>query len=363
MQIEYIFQGIFFFAFGLAITYALLPSVINVVKVRRLFEKRNERSSHQDPTPSFGGVAVYISLLFSLSYAEHLFKGELSIYLITGLTVLFFIGIKDDLTGIRPINKLLAQLLAASFIFLSPQFQIHDFHGFLGINRISFWIYLPLAYMVVAFFVNAYNLIDGIDGLAGMLGVLFSLGFTVFFLYFSEWVLFFTCLSLSGSLIAFLRYNLSHDKKIFLGDTGSLMLGFFFVLCVVELLAQNTPKPYGIPMQNFPYVIIALLFIPVLDSIRVFVVRIKEGRSPFSADRNHVHHVIKDYFVWSHARTSTVITGLNLLIFVFFFSLSLFVNQLFIALTQLALIISFSIWLTRLRLKRDHQSSINHANV
>lgn len=355
MQTEYIFQSFFFFAFGLAITYALTPSVINVVKVRRLFEKRNDRSSHQQPTPSFGGVAIYISLLLSMSYAEHLFDGDLSIYLITGLTVLFFVGLKDDLTGISPLNKLLAQWLAASFIFLSPQFQIHDFHGFLGIHTIAPWLYLPLAYLVVAFFVNAYNLIDGIDGLSGLLGILFSLGFAAFFLFFSEWVLFFTCLSLAGSLTAFLRYNLSNEKKIFLGDTGSLMLGFFFVLCVIGLLSQDLPKPYAIPMQSFPYVLIALLFIPVLDSLRVFVVRIKEGRSPFSADRNHIHHVMMDYFEWSHLKTSSVIVLLNLMVFASFFCLSKLLSQLYLALLFLVLVVSCSIWLTTLRRKRDAQ--------
>jgi UDP-GlcNAc:undecaprenyl-phosphate GlcNAc-1-phosphate transferase len=360
MQTEYLFQSFFFFAFGLAITYALTPSVINVVKVRRLFEKRNDRSSHQQPTPSFGGVSIYISLLLSMSYAEHLFEGDLSIYLITGLTVLFFVGLKDDLTGISPLNKLLAQWLAASFIFLSPQFQIHDFHGFLGMHEIAPWVYLPLAYLVVAFFVNAYNLIDGIDGLSGLLGLLFSSGFAAFFLFFSEWVMFFTCLSLVGSLVAFLRYNLSNDKKIFLGDTGSLMLGFFFVLCVVELLAQDLPKPYAIPMQNFPYVLIALLFVPVLDSLRVFVVRIKEGRSPFSADRNHVHHVMMDYFEWSHLRTSLVITILNLLVFAFFFAFSIVANQWLVGLILLILVVSFSIWLTSLRRKRDAQIQQTH---
>ncbi len=360
MRTEYIFQSFFFFAFGLAITYVLTPSVINVVKMRRLFEKRNDRSSHQQPTPSFGGVAIYISLLLSMSYAEHLFEGDLSIYLITGLTVLFFVGLKDDLTGISPLNKLLAQWLAASFIFLSPQFQIHDFHGFLGIHAIAPWVYLPLAYLVVAFFVNAYNLIDGIDGLSGLLGILFSLGFASFFLFFSEWVLFFTCLSLAGSLVAFLRYNLSSDKKIFLGDTGSLMLGFFFVICVVELLAQDLPKPFTIPMQNFPYVLLALLFVPVLDSLRVFVVRIKEGRSPFSADRNHIHHVMMDYFDWSHLHTSLVITILNLFVFAFFFVFSTVANQWLVALILLILVVSFSIWLTSLRRKRDAQIHQSH---
>lgn len=353
MKLDILLQSLFFFALGLGITYALLPSVINVVKVRRLFEKRNDRSSHANPTPSFGGVAIYISLLLSLSYAEHVFSGELAIYLTTGLTVLFFIGLKDDLTGISPLNKLFAQLLAATFIFLSPQFQIHSMHGFLLIEDLHPFVYLPLAYLVVAFFVNAYNLIDGIDGLAGMLGISFSIGFAFFFYYFDEWVLFYTCLSLAGALAAFLRFNMSTDKKIFLGDTGSLMLGFFFVLCVIELLAQDRPSPYQIPAQNFPYVLIALLFIPVLDSLRVFVVRIKEGRSPFSADRNHVHHVIMDYYQWSHLKTAFVLAIINTFVFVLMTFLAKYTNQGFTGILLVLIVVCSSILLTTLRRKRD----------
>ncbi|MDP4724123.1 MAG: undecaprenyl/decaprenyl-phosphate alpha-N-acetylglucosaminyl 1-phosphate transferase [Crocinitomicaceae bacterium] len=361
MKLDTIFQSLFFFALGLGITYALLPSVINVVKVRRLFEKRNDRSSHANPTPSFGGVAIYISLLLSLSYAEHLFSDNLAIYLITGLTVLFFIGLKDDLTGISPLNKLFAQLLAATFIFLSPHFQIHSMHGFLLIKNLHPLVYLPLAYLVVAFFVNAYNLIDGIDGLAGTLGITFSFGFAFFFFYFDEWVLFYTCLALAGALAAFLRYNLSTNKKIFLGDTGSLMLGFFFVLCVIELLAQAEPSPYQIPAQNFPYVLIALLFIPVLDSLRVFVVRIKEGRSPFSADRNHVHHVVMDYYDWSHVKTSMVLAGVNTAVFILMAFVAKYTHQGFTGLLLVLLVVCSSFLLTALRRKRDAQQPNTNA--
>lgn len=353
MRIDLFLLTLFFFILGLGITYALLPSVINVIKVRRLFEKRNDRSSHHAPTPSFGGVAIYVSLLLSLSYAEHLFAGELAIYLITGLTVLFFVGLKDDLTGISPLNKLLAQIIAASFIFLSPQFQIHSMNGFLLIHNLHPFVYLPLAYLVVAFFVNAYNLIDGIDGLAGMLGITFSLGFAIFFFYFDEWVLYYTCLALAGSLSAFLRFNLSSDKKIFLGDTGSLMLGFFFVLCVIELLAQDKPRPYGIATQNFPYVLIALLFIPVLDSLRVFVVRIKEGRSPFSADRNHIHHIIMDYYQWSHFKTALILALTNTAFFVIVALVAKHLNQWYTGFLLVLMVICSSIFLTLLRRMRD----------
>ena len=156
MKLDTILQSLFFFALGLGITYALLPSVINVVKVRRLFEKRNDRSSHANPTPSFGGVAIYISLFLSLSYAEHLFSDNLAIYLITGLTVLFFIGLKDDLTGVGPKNKIIGQVLATSLLFLSSDFQITEIWGWLGIHHISLWISIPLSYAVVIFFINAF---------------------------------------------------------------------------------------------------------------------------------------------------------------------------------------------------------------
>lgn len=167
-------QAVLFLLFlvgGFIATYFLIPPVINVVRIKKLYEKRNERSSHHLPTPSFGGVAIYLPMLLALVFSAHLFADLTATYIIGGVSILFFVGLKDDLTGIKPSNKLIAQLLAAALVFLSPSFQISNLHGWLGLQQLHSLLLFPLAFVVVAFFVNAFNLIDGIDGLSGGLGV------------------------------------------------------------------------------------------------------------------------------------------------------------------------------------------------
>jgi UDP-GlcNAc:undecaprenyl-phosphate GlcNAc-1-phosphate transferase len=354
MNLTLSIQALLFFAGAFALSYSVLPAIINVVRHKKLYEKRNERSSHNLPTPSFGGIALFVVLCFALAYAEHLFENQIAIYLNTGLSILFFVGLKDDLTGISPRNKLISQVLATSFLFLSPQFQIESLFGWLGLQQIPPFILFPLAFLVVAFFVNAYNLIDGVDGLAAMLGIVFSTGFAFFFALIKDWTLFSTCIALIGALLAFLRYNLSAARKIFLGDTGSLVLGFFFVSCVLSLMARDSPEVATIPAQNFPYVLIGLFFVPVADSLRVFFVRIKEKRSPFSADRNHIHHVVSDYFGWPHAKTSLTLAIFNTLIFLLTFVLALIFPQWVLGLFMIIVLAVLTTFLTALRQKRDN---------
>ncbi len=338
---------------GFIATYFLIPPVINVVRIKKLYEKRNERSSHHLPTPSFGGVAIYLPMLLALVFSAHLFAGLTATYIIGGVSILFFVGLKDDLTGIKPSNKLIAQLLAAALVFLSPSFQISNLHGWLGLQQLHPLLLFPLAFVVVAFFVNAFNLIDGIDGLSGGLGVFFSLGFTFFFYQLSDWLMVAMNLAVIGSLFAFLRFNLSFHRKIFLGDTGSLLLGFFYVLCVLMLMSREESVLFGLPAQNVPYVLIGLLFVPVVDSLRVFFVRIKEKRSPFSADRNHIHHVILDQFSLSHGQTSLLLVCFNALVFLSLLGAARFLQQSILALLLLLLILGTTIFLTRMRKKRD----------
>lgn len=349
-------QAVLFLLFlvgGFMTTYFLIPPVINVVRIKKLYEKRNERSSHQLPTPSFGGVSIYLPILLALSLAAHFYTDLTAAYIIAGTSILFFVGLKDDLTGIKPIHKLIAQLIAAAILFLSPTFQISDLNGWLGMHQLNPFLLFPLAFIVVAFFVNAFNLIDGIDGLAGGLGIFFSSGFALLFYQLSDWLMVAVNLTIIGSLIAFLRFNLSVQRKIFLGDTGSLLLGFFYVLCVLMLMAREELVLMNVRAQNLPYVLIGLLFIPVVDSLRVFFVRIKEKRSPFSADRNHIHHVVLDQFSLSHVQTSCLLVVFNAVVFVLLYLSARMFSQAIVASELILLIIATTSFLTKMRNKRD----------
>ncbi|MFN5440418.1 MAG: MraY family glycosyltransferase, partial [Flavobacteriia bacterium] len=233
--------ALFFWA-GFVLTYYLTPVVIQVVKVKRLFEKLSERSSHATHIPSFGGVTFYVVFIIAISVAEQFFQMGRAVYLVPAATIMFVIGLKDDLTGISPRNKIFAQILATTLLFLSTDFQVTDLHGFVGLHEANPILIIVLSFSVVIFFINAFNLIDGIDGLASSLAAFYFGVFSVVFIMLREWALLCVSIALIGMFIAFLRYNLSTDKKIFMGDTGSLFIGFIIAAFVIHLMTSDYPR-------------------------------------------------------------------------------------------------------------------------
>ena len=353
MGVVDLYKILVFFMFimgGFVLTYVLTPVVIQVVKVRRLFEKFSERSSHSIRVPSFGGVVFFLVFILAMSFAEQFFMVGRAVYMIPAITIMFVIGLKDDLTGISPFNKILAQIVATTLLFLSTDFQIIDLHGFAGIHMASPLIIVPLSYAVVIFFINAYNLIDGIDGLASALGTFYFSVFAVIFYLMHDWAFFSVCISMVGMFVAFLRFNLSTDKKIFMGDTGSLFIGFVIAAFVIHLMASDFPTYLKhIKTPNFGIFLIALLYIPVMDSIRVFVARAMEGRSPFSSDRNHIHHLLLDRFNLTHRQTTIRIFLINNIITLLFWGLGIILPHLWTVLILFVFSILFSLYLRKLR--------------
>ncbi|NDE04252.1 MAG: undecaprenyl/decaprenyl-phosphate alpha-N-acetylglucosaminyl 1-phosphate transferase [Flavobacteriia bacterium] len=341
--------ALFFWA-GFVLTYYLTPVVIQVVKVKRLFEKLSERSSHATHIPSFGGVTFYVVFIIAISVAEQFFQMGRAIYLVPAATIMFVIGLKDDLTGISPRNKIFAQILATTLLFLSTDFQVTDLHGFVGLHEANPILIIVLSFSVVIFFINAFNLIDGIDGLASSLAAFYFGVFAVVFFMLREWALLCVSIALIGMFIAFLRYNLSTDKKIFMGDTGSLFIGFIIAAFVMHLMTSDYPRLLNsIQSANFGVFLIATLYVPVFDSIRVFVARAMEGRSPFSPDRNHIHHLLMDRFELSHRQTTARILTFNILNSLLYWLLGAFLSHHWVVVALLVMSIFFSVYLRNLR--------------
>jgi len=350
MTLYLLFVLILFFCGGFFTTYLLTPVIINVVKVRRLFEKRNERSSHTQMVPSFGGISFFIVFVMALSFAEQFFITGRAYHMIPAAIIIFMIGLKDDLTGVGPLNKMIGQLMATGILFLSSDFQILDLHGWLGIHGIPLGLSIPLAFMVVIFFINAYNLIDGIDGLSSSLAAFYFTFFAIFFLYRQEYTLMMVCMAFVGMFLAFLRYNLSSDKKIFMGDTGSMFIGFILAALVLDVMASDYANYIDtIQASNVPHVLIGLLYVPVFDSIRIFIARALEKKSPFAPDRTHIHHLLMDYHGWKHRKTSTVIVVLNIGILLLVQQTSVLAPQWVVAAVLVGLGVILSLYLRNLR--------------
>jgi UDP-N-acetylmuramyl pentapeptide phosphotransferase/UDP-N-acetylglucosamine-1-phosphate transferase len=256
------------------------------------------------------------------------------------------------MTGISPWNKILMQLIATTMLFLSPDFQITNLHGFLGIHEIAPWVCIPLAFLVVIFYINAYNLIDGIDGLASSLGMMFFTFFAMIYYTLDDYMMMAVCLSIVGSFLAFLRYNVSTDKRIFLGDTGSLFIGFLIAAIVINILSKDYHEEIDMRyISNLPLLMISALFVPIFDSIRVFVIRLQNNRNPFRPDRTHIHHVILDYYKLTHRKASFYIVSTNALILLIMGFITEYCNHTISLVALLVISTVFAVILHKLRMK------------
>lgn len=326
-----IFIKILFFFFGaFAIVYILVPKIIAVAHDKQLLVKPNKRSSHKIVTPAFGGVAFYISFIIMFSLLRNEFAIVESNFIVPAVTILFVVGLKDDLVSISPRTKLMGQLIALFLVLSSREFDVNSLYGFLGIYDISPWIIRPILIFLLIGLINSYNLIDGVDGLASMIGMVIMTAYAILFYQLNEPVYLLMAVILLGCFTAFLRFNITKNCtiKIFLGDTGSLFIGF--VIAVMTLKLMSIPelnfKESLILASNLPILIGSILFIPFFDTTRVMLVRYIAKKPILYPDRNHIHHLLLDRG-FTHIETSVIISSIALLIVIIISQLSFILNS------------------------------------
>lgn len=306
---------IFFLSF--MVSYLVLPGIIYVVKYRNLMDNPNERSSHSQKTPTMGGIAFYVSLIFTIFFIRSYDTDYMGINMVSAVSMLFFLGLKDDLLGVNPSTKIIAQVLATGILFFGTDFRITSLDNFLWINEIPFWVSVLMSCFVIMVIVNSFNLIDGINGSASMVGIVIFACFGYIFLKSREDYYFLFSVLCIAFLLAFLRYNLSSKKKIFMGDTGSMVVGFIIGILALKYLSLSASElqQAHINPANKMWVLQAIIFIPFFDTTRVFIARTISHGKPFKADRNHIHHVMIDYMGLSHGKASLLLAIINLVIF------------------------------------------------
>src|SRR5690606_21170286 len=300
-----------------AFTFYLIPKVLWVSKEKNLMATVNDRSSHLVATPSFGGVAFFVTLILMLSILQTLRLTYVGNHLIAGITILFMVGLKDDLVISTARVKFFGQIAAVCFLVFSPELQLNNLQGFWGIYEIPVILGYIIKAVIAIALINAYNLIDGIDGLAAMIGIVIAgvYGF-IFHLTGNSYFLL-VCIGIIGILSAFMIFNLSRGRrKIFMGDSGSLVIGLILAFLTMKILVMS-PTPEFISQGHNPanrlLLIACVLFIPAFDTLRVMIIRMLDKRSPFSADRNHAHHILLD-LGFSHFRAGLSLAFLNLLV-------------------------------------------------
>jgi len=281
-----------------------IPVIVRIARAKGLVDKPNHRTSHEGAVPLLGGVAVFGGILLGVSLFIPENDRSNFRYILAALVILFFVGQKDDIIGISWQKKFIAQLISAAILVFFGDFRFATLHGFVGVHEIPFWASAALTIFLFILIINAFNLIDGIDGLAAGTGILISGIFGVWLHLTDHSGLAVVAWSLTGALIPFFIYNVFGTKnKLFLGDTGSLLIGVLMAVFAAAVCKEELPKDHMMYMRATPSVAIAVLIYPLFDLLRVVTIRLSKGQSPFAADRNHIHHLFIDAGI-SHRRST-----------------------------------------------------------
>lgn len=273
------------------ICYISTPVVISIATIKKLYDEPTDRKIHRSPVPALGGVSIFASVLIAFVYFSSFSSAPELQYLIPASLILFFIGLKDDLLVISPFKKFGGQVLASFILIFKGGFLLNSFHGFLGYNDLGPTLSLIFTFLTVLMIINAFNLIDGVNGLAASLTIITCSFFGVVFYTTNQLPYAVLSFSVVASLAAFLAFNWT-PAKVFMGDTGSLFLGLVNAILVIRFINTGKLSDSFISIEETALIGFAVLFIPLIDTLRVFTIRILSGKSPFQSDTNHIHHLL-----------------------------------------------------------------------
>lgn len=291
-----------------------MPFIVRIAKAKGFVVRPNKRTSHTGYVPNIGGLNICFSFMLTYLLFEYDQLSQSQFFLI-GLFAIMAVGFIDDVLVLTPTAKLLGETFAGIALVGFADLRITHLHGIFGITEIGVIPSYILSMFILIAIINAINLIDGVDGLASGLGILYCLFFAFYFGLAGEraWSVLGTCMV--GALAVFFIYNVfGNREKIFMGDSGSLLLGYLitaFVFRFCELNAYHQ-VPEWLQMNAAPAVAISVLTIPVFDTIRVSLTRIKKHRSPFQPDKNHIHHLLLRTGL-NHVQTTCVLLTASLL--------------------------------------------------
>lgn len=297
--------------------FIFIPAILNFCKTKNLYDIPNARKIHSNAIPRLGGISFMPSMLLAFAMAllvinsteRQITVNAWSLYFLISIMLVYSMGIVDDILGLPPAVKFTVQIIAACILPLSGLY-INNLYGFLGVYEIPYIAGFPLTVLAIVFIDNAINLIDGIDGLAASLSILALTGFLYIFITQSVWSYSILIAGLIGVLVAFSYFNLfgsaKNNRKIFMGDSGSLTLGFILGFLCVKYSMYN---PAVMTHHKFHFIMaFTLLIVPMFDVVRVFIVRIWHHRSPFMADKSHIHHKLIDAGLSQHQALLFILT-------------------------------------------------------
>ncbi|RKE90118.1 glycosyltransferase family 4 protein [Epilithonimonas arachidiradicis] len=329
------FKLVLGFVFSFLITYIAIPTIIKISRRKNLMDEPGARSSHLRKIPNLGGIAIF----FSLGVCAPIFAYELFDrykFLFASFIILFFVGVMDDIMVLRAYKKLLAQILVSALMVIGSDVRIRSLFGVFGIYEINYYISIAFSILTFIILINAFNLIDGIDGLAGSYTIVTSALFGVSFFRLGSHndPLVVLCSILIAASLGFLFYNLSNKRstKIFMGDTGSMILGFllaFTGISFIEIFIAKRDEVFY-HLQSAPVIAVAILILPIVDTLTVIITRIYHKKSVLSPDKNHIHHKLLNLGLTHRRSTAYIIAYYLLIIVAAYFFRHLSVNQLLV---------------------------------
>lgn len=336
------------------ITIISIPKIIRVSHRKQLMDVPGHRSSHIKKVPTLGGVGIYFALVLSYSIFSSEINSNYSFFL-SSITILFFVGLMDDLLVVAPDKKLYAQITSSLLIIFGSGIQIFTFGGLFGIYDLPFWVSVPFTIFVFIILNNAYNLIDGIDGLAGIVGIIISFAFIFIFYRIYDYSAGTLSVALLASLLGFLRYNLSHRFKIFMGDTGSMVVGFILTFLLIRFLYISSQPSYS--LDTAPVIVLFIFVIPIVDTASVIIIRLLKGKHPLKPDKNHLHHQLI-YLGLNHHQSSIILGLVNIVFILIAFVLRREnINLLFLLFIIIS--VSFVTFIHYLVLKKKNKLKLN----
>ncbi len=295
------------------VTYLSIPIVISIAKKKKLYDHPNERKSHSEPIPTLGGIAIFAGVIFSIvMWTPFEYFGKLQ-YILTSFIIIFLVGAKDDIDPISPAKKFLSQVLAAFILVFLADVRITSLYGIFGIGALPIWVSILLSMFTILVVINSFNLIDGINGLSGSLAVVITITLGSWFFLSDKMQFALLSFALSGAAIAFLKYNVT-PAKIFMGDTGAMLSGAIVALLAIKFIEAQQLLESDSPfiIKAAPAVAIGIMILPLFDTLRVFIIRLAKGRSPFYPDRLHIHHMMIDVG-FTHMQATAILVFFNLL--------------------------------------------------
>lgn len=313
-------QLIFAFSTAFVLVIVATPSLIKVAKLKHLVDEPGEaRKLHRRSVPTIGGIMIFAGTIISYclwfpsknqwelgdNYDVLSALNEFK-YLVGCMFILFFLGLKDDIIGVSPSKKLLVHFVIGFILVIMADIRLTEFWGLFEVEELPWWVSVALSMFIYIVIVNAINLIDGVDGLASGVSFIASVTLAYWFFRTGDFPLALLAVGLAGSLLGFLVFNWQ-PAKLFMGDSGSLIIGVVIYVLIMKMI-EFPPARMSEKMSDVskPVLAMAILAYPLIDTLRVFLLRALQGRSPFSADKNHIHHKLLSLGL-KHWQVSTVL--------------------------------------------------------